>query len=427
MKDVSPRAARIGSWYQPKSKARTMKKIIYIFSCLLLITSCGKEEQKTSSETEELPQITVTKPAPIPPRPKVRLRPYTFKDLANWNKDNLEEALSGFKYSCTKILKENSTHMSNTELRIPTAAYQLACQKLFSQGISTGVEFKHYLESNFLPFLVEADNSDQGKFTSYYEAAINASPIQTSLYQYPIYGKPLDLIEFNPRDFDPSLPNKRLVGRVKDQKLIPYYTREEIERYKISAPVILWGDSNIDINIMQIQGSAVATLPDGRSVRVSYADNNGHSFKGIGSILLEKGYIKPGEASMGNIKKWLKKHPEIAQKEMRENKRFIFHRISNADGPIGAQGVPLHAGRSLAVDKKYIPLGALIWLETTGPNQEKIEKLVVAQDIGSAIKGPIRGDYFWGSGKDDVLEKAGKMNSSGRYFILIPQNKANRP
>lgn len=176
---------------------------------------------------------------------------------------------------------------------------------------------------------------------------------------------------------------------------------------------------------MQIQGSAVATLPDGRTVRISYADNNGHPFKGIGSILLEKGYIKLGEATMGNIKKWLKANPKIAAREMRENKRFIFHRISRADGPIGAHGVPLHAGRSLAVDRRYIPLGSLIWLETTGPDHEKIEKLVVAQDIGSAIKGPIRGDYFWGSGKDDVLEKAGKMNSAGRYFILIPQNKAN--
>ena len=420
--------SELASCFDQKVEPRAMKKIIYLFSCLLLITSCGKEEQKSSPQSEELPQITSTKTTEtLPLRPKVRLRPYAFSDLANWNNDNLEEALSGFKYSCAKILQENSTYMSNSELRIPTAAYQLACQKLLTQGISTGVEFKHYLESNFLPFLVIADNSDQGKFTSYYEAAINASPIQTTLYRYPIYGKPRDLIEFNPHDFDSSLPNKRLVGRIKDQKLIPYYTREEIEKYKISAPVILWGDSNIDINIMQIQGSAVATLPDGRQVRVSYADHNGHPFKGIGSILLEKGYIKPGEASMGNIKKWLKNNPQVAQKEMRENKRFIFHRISQADGPIGAQGVPLHAGRSLAVDKNYIPLGALMWLETTGPDHEKIEKLVVAQDIGSAIKGPIRGDYFWGSGKDDVLDKAGKMNSSGRYFILIPQNKANQP
>ena len=105
---------------------------------------------------------------------------------------------------------------------------------------------------------------------------------------------------------------------------------------------------------------------------------------------------------------------------MRENKRFIFHRISRADGPIGAHGVPLHAGRSLAVDRRYIPLGSLIWLETTGPDREKIEKLVVAQDIGSAIKGPIRGDYFWGHG-EDALKYAGRMNSKGRYFILLPK------
>lgn len=406
-----------------------MTRLFSLFALLLLLASCGKEEQKQPRDTEELPQITMDKsPRPVlPPKPKVRLQDYQFKDLPGWKNDNLLEALDSFKLSCAKIMQEKNTYLSNSELRIPTAAYQLACQRLFAADITTAAEFKYYLESNFLPFLVIADGSDQGKFTSYYEAAINASQIQTALYRYPIYGKPSDLIEFNPKDFDASLPDKRLVGRIVDQKLLPYFTREEIERLQIKAPVILWGDSNIDINIMQIQGSAVATLPDGRTLRVSYADNNGHPFKGIGSILLEKGYIKPGEVSMGNIKKWLAAHPEIAEKEMRENKRFIFHRISSADGPIGAHGVPLHAGRSLAVDRSYIPLGSLIWLETTGPDREKIEKLVVAQDIGSAIKGPVRGDYFWGSGKDDVLEKAGRMNSAGRYFILIPQNRANQP
>jgi len=403
-----------------------MTRLFSLFTLLLLLASCGKEDQTPPKSTEELPQITMNTTRPTtPPKPNVRLKAFEFKDIPGWKKDNLMEAFEGFKRSCTQILKEKNAYMSNSELRIPTAAYQLACRRLFAADISTDTEFKYYLESNFLPFLVIADGSDQGKFTSYYEAAINASQIQTALFKFPIYGKPTDLIEFNPKDFDPSLPDKTLVGRVINQKLIPYFTREEIERLNIQAPVILWGDSDIDINIMQIQGSAVATLPDGRTVRVSYAGNNGHPFKGIGSILLEKGYIKPGEASMGNIKKWLASHPDIAKKEMRENKRFVFHRISNADGPVGAHGVPLRAGRSLAVDRAYIPLGSLIWLETTGPDREKIEKLVVAQDVGSAIKGPIRGDYFWGSGKDDVLEKAGKMNSAGRYFILIPQNEAN--
>lgn len=397
-----------------------MIRLLTIFCLSLLLVSCGQEEeQKTPPPVTE---SGVTAPSVPERRPEVALRPASFKQLPNWKNDNILEALSGFKTSCQKILNEKNQYLSNSQLKIPTAAYQMACTKLLSSDITTAVEFRYFLENNFTPYLVTVDGSDQGKFTSYYEAAINASPHQTSIYKFPIYGRPRDLVEFNPHDFDPSLPDRRLVGRVRNQKLIPYYTREEIERNKITAPVILWGDSNIDINIMQIQGSAVATLPDGRKLRVSYADNNGHPFKGIGSILLEKGYIKPGQASMGNIKKWLKMNPEVAEKEMQVNKRFIFHRISTADGPIGAHGVPLHAGRSLAVDRSYIPLGSLLWLETTGPDHEKIEKLVVAQDIGSAIKGAIRGDYFWGSGHDDVLEKAGKMNSAGRYFLLVPNN-----
>lgn len=124
---------------------------------------------------------------------------------------------------------------------------------------------------------------------------------------------------------------------------------------------------------------------------------------------------------MSQIKKWLEENPNQAKENLQENHRYIFHKLSNAEGPIGAQGVALHAGRSLAVDKKYIPLGSLLWLETTGPNKETIKKLVIAQDIGSAIKGIVRGDYFWGSGDDEILEQAGKMNSKGRYFILLPK------
>ena len=405
-----------------------MKRLFLLFTLMLFVSGCEKEQESTSSITNELPQISINKTADSIQayRPKINLKAWSFRDLPNWKKDNLLAALEGFKDSCRQILKEKNYYLSNSAIKIPTATYQIACQRLINSGISTEVEFKYYLESNFVPFLITADNSDKGRFTSYYEAAINASPVQTSIYRFPIYGRPSDLIVFNPHDFDPELPSKRLLGRIKDKTLVPYYTREEIEAQKIFAPVILWGDSNIDINIMQIQGSAVATLPDGQKVRVGYADNNGHPFKGIGTILLEKNYLEPGKADMISIKQWLKAHPDLAEKEMRENKRFIFHRISHAEGPIGAHGVALHAGRSLAVDPRYIPLGSLVWLETSGPDKEKIEKLVVAQDIGNAIKGPIRGDYFWGSGDDDILAKAGKMNSEGRYFVLIPQNKAKQ-
>jgi len=161
-------------------------------------------------------------------------------------------------------------------------------------------------------------------------------------------------------------------------------------------------------------------LDDGRLVRVSYADNNGHRFVGIGGLLLKKGLLKPGEVSMDKISDWLKNNPEIAEVNMNENPRFIFHQISNADGPLGALGVPLTAGRSLAVDTEFIPLASLIWLETTEPSGKPLEKIVTAQDIGAAIKGAVRGDYFWGHGHQALLE-AGKMNATGRYYILLPR------
>ena len=124
---------------------------------------------------------------------------------------------------------------------------------------------------------------------------------------------------------------------------------------------------------------------------------------------------------MSHIKKWLQNNPDKADEIYHENDRFIFHRLLNTEGPLGAHGVPLHAGRSLAVDRSYIPLGSLLWLDTTGPDKEPLQKLVVAQDIGSAIKGCVRGDYFWGSGADDVLDKAGRMNSQGRYYLFMPK------
>lgn len=171
---------------------------------------------------------------------------------------------------------------------------------------------------------------------------------------------------------------------------------------------------------MQIQGSAVATLDNGQMVRISYADNNGHRFVGIGGLLLQKGLLKKGEASMDKIRDWLKEHPDIAEVNMNENPRFIFHRISDASGPIGALGVPLTAGRSLAVDTDFVPLSSLLWLQTTDPDGKPLQKLVTAQDIGAAIKGAIRGDYFWGHGQQ-ALQQAGRMNAQGRYYILLPK------
>lgn len=392
-------------------------RLIKIIAIVFFLFSCDNAEEK---KTPPSPQPEL----PVVQEPELKLEKVPFSTLKNWSKDDFVPAMDAFKKSCSKILAIKKESLGNSEIKIPTKSYQDICKLLphIKQQ-----DYQKFLESHFHPYAVTYKNSPTGKFTSYYEAELKASYNKSDKYKYPIYGRPNDMIEINLQDFDKTLPNRRFVGRIKDKKLIPYFTRDEISKNPIDAPVILWSDSDIDIYVMQIQGSAVAHLEDGSFVRIGYAETNGREFKGIGSILLEKGLLQPGEVTMGNIKRWLKNNLKLAQAPLNENQRYVFHRLITAEGPLGAQGVPLTAGRSLAVDKSYVPLGALLWLETTGPHREKIDKLVVAQDIGGAIKGAIRGDYFWGSGNDDILELAGRMHSNGQYYILIPQSVEVKP
>ncbi len=348
----------------------------------------------------------------------IQLKKTTYNQLKGFHADDMISAHQAFLKSCEIVKKTKGEFLSaHAAIKISLKDYVNICNK--AQNIAE-TDFALFVKQNFTPYLVLYKGSSEGKFTSYYESQINASYIKDDKYKYPVYGRPYDLVEVNLQDFDKSLPDKKILGRVEGEKLIPYYTREQIFNNGINAPVILWADSYVDVYIMQIQGSALADMSDGSKIRISFNESNGLPFKGIGSILLQKGLIKSGEASMEKIKIWLNENSELALKNMNENKRYIFHRLGNPDGPMGAQGVPLTAGRSMAVDRSFIPLGALLWLETTHPDTGDINRLILAQDVGSAIKGGVRGDYFWGSGGDEILSLAGKMNSKGQYYILIP-------
>ncbi len=376
-----------------------MLKRLVTLVFVLVLAACSKEEAKKSD---------------------VELKEVDFSVLHGFEDDDFSSARTAFLRSCEAVAKGKGEFLGHSAIKINRQDYLLACAKARQ---TPKAQFKEFVKNNFTPYQVTYKGSSEGKFTSYYEAEINASYTKDDVYKYPVYGIPNDLIEVNLKDFDASLPAKKIIGRKQGNKLIPYYTRAEINKHGLKAPVILWADCAVDVFVMQIQGSAVAKLPDGSRQRIAFASSNGRPFKGIGSILLEKGLLQVGQASMGNIKKWLKSNPEEAYVNMNENDRYIFHRLGNPEGPIGALGVPLTAGRSLAVDKEFIPLGALLWLETTLPGNKPLNKLMVAQDIGSAIKGAVRGDYFWGSGGDDVLSLAGSMNSKGTYYILLPQHE----
>lgn len=388
-------------------------RLSHIFLILLLLSGCGEQPAETVPEKGA---------APVSGLAEIKLEPVDFADLPGWKNDSLEGAYHAFALNCTALNKSDAPRLGNAAVEIDAGLMRRACAD-FAAGPRQ--DFKAFITEHFTPYRVTAEDKSEGKFTSYFESSLHASYQRSERYKFPIYGRPLDLIEFNPADFDPAMPSARLVGRLEGTKLVPYYTRSEImdSAFSEKAPVILWADSYVDIYVMQIQGSAVAELDDGSKVRVGFADTNGRPFKGIGSILLEKKLLKPGNASMGQIKKWLKENYAEAYEHMNQNQRFVFHRLIEDDGPVGALGVPLTPGRSLAVDKRYIPLGALLWLDTRDGSRQPIQKLVFAQDIGGAIKGPIRGDYFWGSGGDEVLEHAGKMNAPGSYYILLPRGQ----
>ena len=376
-----------------------MIRALFSFIFLLaFLTSCSKEKVPAEFELQQT----------------------SFEQISTISDDDMLGTYNAFLRSCEKIARKQGEYLSDhSAVQINRDDYLKVCS--LAREVMPS-KFKEFILDNFTPYLVTYHGEEQGKFTAYYEAQLNGSPVRDNTYKYPIYGRPYDLVEVNLHDFDPSLPARKLVGMVEDGRLKPYLTRAEITQKGVNAPVVMWADDEVDVYIMQIQGSAVAIQPDGSKVRIAYAGNNGHPFKGIGSILLGKGLLNPSQASMGNIKKWLKENPGLAKANMDENQRFIFHKLGNSEGPTGAQGVPLTAGRSLAVDTDYIPLGALLWLETTRYDGSPLNRLVVAQDIGGAIKGAIRGDYFYGSGGDDILEAAGKMNSQGRYFVLIPKH-----
>jgi membrane-bound lytic murein transglycosylase A len=205
--------------------------------------------------------------------------------------------------------------------------------------------------------------------------------------------------------------------------VLPYWNRQQLAERQIPAPVLLWADDPIELFFLQVQGSGRVQLPDGSLVRIGYADQNGHPYQSIGRWLVAQGELTLDKASMDGIKRWAQDNPQRLQELLNANPSYVFFREMPASGggPVGALGVPLSEGRSIAVDPRYVPLGAPVFLATTQPLSERpLERLVMAQDTGGAIKGAVRADFFWGFGTEAGRE-AGKMRQQGRMWVLLPK------
>jgi membrane-bound lytic murein transglycosylase A len=290
-----------------------------------------------------------------------------------------------------------------------------------------------FFEQHFNAYEVRGrDGSADALITGYYEPLLHGSRERDERYRYPLYAPPDDLLLVDLSTLYPELADKRLRGRVEGRRVVPYWSRADIEAGKatVAGRELVYVDNALDAFFLQVQGSGRVELADGSIVRLGYADQNGWPYHSIGKVLVDRGELKLEQVSLQGIRLWAQAHSEELPALLAENPSYVFFRevppdpAAGIDGPIGTLGVPLQAGRAIAVDARLIPLGAPVYVATTGPTSgQPLERLMLAQDTGGAIRGPMRVDWFWGFGSEAERE-AGQMRQAGRMWLLWPKGAA---
>lgn len=381
----------------------------------LLLGGCATQPQPVPPVTPKPlpPVVTPTPPVTPPPIPTVspNLSAADWRTLPGWQDDNLLAAWPAWLQSC-------STLKNRPEWRE-------ACALAINLNPTDATAARMYFQDNFSLYQsLQADGAVNGLVTGYYEPLLHGSRTPSAKYSVPLYGVPPDLLTIDLASVYPELKNMRLRGRLQGTKVVPYLSRNEIDTGNdpLKGNELVWVDNPVEAFFLQIQGSGRVRLPDGSLMRVGYADQNGYPYRSIGRVLADRGELPLAQTSMQNIKAWGQKNPAKLPELLSQNPSFVFFRELPAsdNGPLGALGVPLTGERSIAVDARAIPLGAPVWLATTVPfSNQPLNRLVMAQDTGGAIRGNVRADYFWGFG-DAAGKKAGSMKQQGQMWVMLP-------
>lgn len=369
-------------------------------------------------------------PKPSDENAALILTPASFSDLKGWEQDDLNDFLAAARASCARIVKKAPDASFSSDPAFGTyGAWQPACRDMLAQDLS-GPGLKDFLQKNYKVVSATASGNPLGLFTGYYESTLHGSRTRHGNYQHPLLARPNDLVMVDLGEFRDALKGQRIAGRVIDGKLKPYENRAAIVGGKLPASLnhpLVWLDNPQDAFFVQVQGSGIIHLDDGGIMRVGYDGQNGHAYYTIGRELVKRGVYTKDEVSMDSIRQWMVQNPDQADELMNTNPSYVFFReLAEEDkkqtGPQGGEGVSLTAGRSLAIDHSKIPYGLPVWLDLVYNDAAStpIRRLVMAQDTGGAIRGAVRGDYFWGSG--ETAEKmAGPMKAKGRYYFLLPK------
>jgi len=363
--------------------------------------------------TPTQPPVQPTVPAEPAPPAKAEFVPARFADLPGWDRDDLRAAWPAFMLSCSKLA-------SGADWKEPCAIAKTV-------DASSQAAIRLFFESFFDPHQVIApDGSNSGLITGYYEPLLRGARKKGGPYQTPLYKVPDDMVIIDLGSVYPELANKRVRGRLKGKRVVPYPAREEIARSGLPGNELLWVDDAVEAFFLEVQGSGRVQLPDGDTVRVAYADQNGRPYQSIGKWLVQKGELTTEQATAQGIKAWIDGHPTRQQELFNVNPSYVFFKEEKLPdpkvGPKGTLNVPLTPQRSVAIDRSQLPLGAPVYLNTTLPGDEELplQRLMMAQDTGGAIKGAIRLDLFFGFGSE-AADFAGRMKQRGNIWVLLPK------
>lgn len=393
--------------------ARGRGLVLAAFVCLALAACAG----------------TPKAPAPAVAE-KLLLEPVAFASLPGWAVDDLSGFDTALAASCDRwetaaaATGQNSTPAPSDPLARATDPARWAALCAMSRGLS-GHDLRAFLETHFEPYALSNAGAAEGLFTGYYVPELRASRSQTADFPAPLYGRPPDLVEVDLGRFRESLKGQRIAGRVERGRLVPFASRKAIDFGALRGKglEIAWLASEVESFFLHIQGSARLVFADGSRAMAAYAAQNGHVYRAIGRDLVARGALAREEVSLQSIRTWLEANPAEAAAMMQNNPSYVFFTLENRAAALGAEGVALTPLRSLAIDDAFLPYGVPLFLDAEDPRGGRLQRLMMAQDTGGAITGVVRGDVFWGYGRE-AEAAAGPMKSRGRTWLLVPRPRS---
>lgn len=355
---------------------------------------------------------------------ELKLEKTNFSALEGWAKSDHDPTLQAFLKSCESIgNKPLGLSLPDTTTQDISTAFRASCEAAVENPSS------NFFENHFDVYQMSVGWKDEGLLTGYYEPLLEASLEPDPDYPVALHRNPGDLITVDLGQFRENLEGTQLVGRLEGNRVVPYHSREEIVSGALEGRdlELLWVKDPVNAFFVQVQGSGRAKLVDGTVLRIGYGGKNGHPYTSIGRVLADEGQLELENVSLQTIRGWLADNPDQMNNILNRNASYVFFQLLETDGPIGSAGAVLTAGRSLATDPRYIPLGLPVWISGEMPDLDNpenkaqpLQRLFIAQDTGGAIKGELRGDVFWGFGESaEIL--AGHMKHKAEFYLLLPK------